>query len=198
MGTLQHDITMENPFDIPQLYKGTCMVKKEGYVPTKEELKALLRWVQNINYKYKNHLFLIFKYLFKYGARIGSFSNMEVKGNKAFFTSKGKECLTPFIIDDKDIKGFKAMLKFVKPKKPKAFNTWINRYLEKAFDEGLILQKITSHKPRHFFADERLMEGVPSIQVSRELNHRSPTSINPYVSHSSKVHSDFMGIPLLL
>ncbi|MFP3043603.1 hypothetical protein LQZ19_17440 [Treponema primitia] len=99
---------LENHFEIKRIYRNTNTTIKPKELPTMNELKNILSWIKNsIPEKNKMFLYITFKYQFKYGVRIGSFCNMILKGNMAFFISKGKECETPFIIEKQDIGAFK-------------------------------------------------------------------------------------------
>jgi site-specific recombinase XerD len=188
-----------NPFDIKRLYRNTNKTIKEKNIPTLNELQNILKWLKNSNdipEANRMFLYITFKYQFMYGSRIGSFCNMVLKGNTAFFISKGKECETPLIIEKQDIQAFKACLVKWKEYKQKRLNVFMNRYLEKAFLKGIISKKYTTHRFRALFCNSQLDSGEPITEVSRRMNHHSLTSIAPYIQVNNRITKKFEGMKI--
>jgi site-specific recombinase XerD len=188
---------LENPFEIKRIYRNTNTTIKVKELPTMNELKNILSWILNSNdIKNKMFLYITFKYQFKYGARIGSFCNMILKGNRAYFISKGKECETPFIIEKQDIPAFKKCLIKWQSMKQKQLNVFLNRYLYKAYSKGVISKKYTTHRFRALFCNNQIDNGEPLTEVSRRMNHHSLSSITPYIQVNNRNTSNFKGIDI--
>jgi hypothetical protein len=121
---------------------------------------------------------------------------MKLSGGIATYTSKGRKCLTPMIIPPNERENFKRLIEYWREKGTYNLMVLVNRYLAKIYNEGITEYRYTSHRFRANFAQEELLNGVPMAEVSKRMNHRSPTSIGPYAEGMEQRLSAYEGLRL--
>ena len=159
---------MKNPF------RGTktrppVKNKKRLEVPAKKEIELIIKDISDPLVK----MAIIF--IMECGVRVGALPNLEIKNNKYYSYSKGKEVSGK--VTDKVIKELKKNnLSFDKPFKNKSSEVIRNifyRSSKRLYNQGKIKAAYSIHDIRHYFA-VTLYKQTKDIELIRQaLNHSS-------------------------
>ena len=143
--------------------------KKRLEVPTKKEIELIIKDISDPLIK----MAIIF--IMECGVRVGALSKLEIKNNKYYSYSKGKEI--SWKVTDKAIKELKKNnLSFDAPFKNKSSEVIRNvfyRSSKRLYEQGKIKASYSIHDIRHYFA-VTLYKKTKDIELIRQaLNHSS-------------------------
>ncbi|WP_297298541.1 site-specific integrase [uncultured Brachyspira sp.] len=159
---------MKNPF------RGTktrppVKNKKRLEVPAKKEIELIIKDISDPLVK----MAIIF--IMECGVRVGALPNLEIKNNKYYSYSKGKEVSGK--VTDKVIKELKKNnLSFDKPFKNKSSEVIRNifyRSSKRLYNQGKIKAAYSIHDIRHYFAVTLYKQTKDIELIRRALNHSS-------------------------
>lgn len=143
--------------------------KKRLEVPTKKEIELIIKDISDPLIK----MAIIF--IMECGVRVGALSKLEIKNNKYYSYSKGKEI--SWKVTDKVIKELKKnKLDIETPFKNKSSEVIRNifyRSSKRLYEQGKIKASYSIHDIRHYFA-VKLYKQTKDIELIRQaLNHSS-------------------------
>ncbi|TXJ35208.1 tyrosine-type recombinase/integrase [Brachyspira pilosicoli] len=143
--------------------------KKRLEVPTKKEIELIIKDISDPLIK----MAIIF--IMECGVRVGALSKLEIKNNKYYSYSKGKEI--SWKVTDKVIKELKKNKLYIetpfKNKSSEVIRNIFYRSSKRLYEQGKIKASYSIHDIRHYFA-VKLYKQTKDIELIRQaLNHSS-------------------------
>jgi site-specific recombinase XerD len=169
-----HDIERRNPFSGKDLLPKKERLKQLN-VPSETEVEKLIAAAKKQKDK---TVFVTLSLVTKFGLRVGAFENAELRGNKLTTTTKGK----PFhvVFDQTDIDLWNLAKPALNTFTAKNLDDRVSRFLLRAYKLGIVNERFSVHKFRHFFACETYKKTKDIMAVSVALNHGNVATTDGY------------------
>lgn len=169
-------------------------VKKEPYIPTKEEVKKILEYT-----KENNPMFYVPIYLASYGLRRSEILALTIEDidddnivhiNKALVENEDNQWIvkttkttesTRTVPINKELADYIRKQGYIYQGGAQSISNYLSRT-----EEELGLQKFSLHKLRHYFASQLLAAGVPMIDVQALGGWENDTTLKEVYAHAMK------------